>query len=268
MNRMYVVLPCYNEESGIAKTIENWYGHADKLIMEYRITLRIVVVDDGSGDKTCEVVRGLQNCYQNIVLLQHGVNKGLGAAVSTGFEYVLSVCDPRDMVCVMDSDNTHDACYVYSMLDQMSRTPKDVMIASRYQPGSTVHGLSQAREVLSLCAGWYFSMLLKVPGVRDYTCGYRLYRCPVLRQLFGAYNHAPITQLGFTCMVEILYKIHRLGGRFGEVAFSLRYDLKEGQSKMKVLRTTLRSLLLPLRLIQSSFGAARTEGASLGPEAE
>ncbi len=52
---------------------------------------------------------------------------------------------------------------------------------------------------------------------------------------------------GFECMVDLLLKLRRAGLRFAEVPFVLRYDLKEGGTKMKVARTVRKTLLLMLR---------------------
>ncbi len=64
----------------------------------------------------------------------------------------------------------------------MIREGRDIVIASRFEPGGHVVGLSRFREVLSLGASWMMRLLFGVRGCKDYTCGFRAYRAGVLRE--------------------------------------------------------------------------------------
>jgi dolichol-phosphate mannosyltransferase len=86
-----------------------------------------------------------------------------------------------------------------------------------------------------------------IHGVRDYTCGFRAYRCRLLREAFRRYGDDFVDRRGFECMVDILLKLHRLGATFAEVPLTLRYDRKGGASKMRVARTVADTLRLMLR---------------------
>ena len=121
---------------------------------------------------------------------------------------------------------------------------RDVVIASRYRPGARVIGLSLFRRFMSFAARTLFVCLFPVSGVRDYTCGYRAYRCQILRQAMKSYRDQFISEDGFSCMVDILIKLNRQGAIFGEVPMILRYDLKHGASKMRVGRTIVDTLKL------------------------
>jgi dolichol-phosphate mannosyltransferase len=123
----------------------------------------------------------------------------------------------------------------------------DVAIASRYQPGSKVVGLSTFRQLLSNGASWLFRLYAPVSGVKDYTCGFRAYRASLLQQAFARYGNHFITENGFTCMAEILIKLARLGARFREIPFVLHYEYKMSTSKMDILQTTQRSLLFLIK---------------------
>jgi len=95
-----------------------------------------------------------------------------------------------------------------------------------------------------LAASLLFRALFPIPGVRDYTCGYRAYRGAILQRAFATYRDQFIEESGFTCMAEILIKLRRLSVRAGEVPLILRYDLKSGTTKMKVTRTITRYWVL------------------------
>ncbi len=73
--------PCHNEEKNIEKLIEQTYQFAKNHFEKFEI----IVVDDGSKDRTAEIVTGLTKKYSEVRLIQHPKNKGYGAALITGF---------------------------------------------------------------------------------------------------------------------------------------------------------------------------------------
>jgi hypothetical protein len=134
-------------------------------------------------------------------------------------------------------------------LDEQSHTPglmlrmirtiregHDVVIASRYQPGSRIYGLSIRRRVVSRLGSLLMRSLFPTPGVSDFTSGYRAYRASALKQAYAQYGDKLVEQDGFQCMVDILLKLRTLPLIFGEVPMILRYDLKRGPSKMRLTK--------------------------------
>jgi dolichol-phosphate mannosyltransferase len=119
---------------------------------------------------------------------------------------------------------------------------------SRYQKGAEVKGVSGIRLLMSGGARYAFTTLLHVPNVRDYTCGYRLYNRKILISGSERFGEDLVAESGFTCMVELLYKLHCCGAVFSEIPFKLRYDYKKGASKMSVLKTACNSIELAFRL--------------------
>ena len=100
-------------------------------------------------------------------------------------------------------------------------------------------GLNTFRSFLSWGAGALFKFSYNIKDVRDYTCGFRTYDAKILKKAFAHYGDNFIEQRGFQCMAEILLKLNKLDKNiiFSEVPMVLRYDLKQGESKMKVLDT-------------------------------
>jgi dolichol-phosphate mannosyltransferase len=90
-------------------------------------------------------------------------------------------------------------------------------------------------------------------GVRDYTCGYRAYRASTIKDAVTRYGDRLIEESGFSCMVELLLKLRRLGIRCYEVPLVLRYDQKGGVSKMRVIRTIRRYLVVMTRNLVQQF---------------
>jgi dolichol-phosphate mannosyltransferase len=200
----------------------------------------VLVVDDGSSDATAEAARSVPNAQ--VTVLSHGVNRGLGAAMRTGIEYVLAHGSDDDVLATMDADHTHPPESIPAMWARME-AGADLVIASRYQPGAEIHGLVVWRRYLSHVA----SAVLRATfpcGARDYTCGYRLYRVGLLRWGARRYGREFLNQRGFSVMVDLLLKLRRRARRIAEVPLVLRYDRKRGQSKMKVVQTTITTLRL------------------------
>jgi len=126
-----VVIPSHNEENHVKDTIETLPDFIDK----------IYVVDDGSTDKTAEVVKMLTD--QRIRLFQHEVNKGPGAAVATGYEAALR--DEMDVIVKMDGDNQMDPEQLPNMLDPIVEGRADYTKGNRLLSPEYRKGMSRWR---------------------------------------------------------------------------------------------------------------------------
>lgn len=222
---MKVILPAYNEELSLKSLIPKILG----------LGYGVIVVNDGSSDATGYVADGFRSNYPcDVEVIHHPENRGLGAAVATGLAHALQTLPDTDWVVLMDADDTHDP----SVIATMTALASDVVIASRFQPGSKVVGLSMVRTLLSTCASILLRVIVPVKGVRDYSCGYRLYKLGAIRRVANRYGfNSIVTRSGFECMVELLLKLRQVGSTFGEVPFTLRYDQKQGASKMRIVKT-------------------------------
>jgi dolichol-phosphate mannosyltransferase len=176
----------------------------------------------------------------------HVKNQGLAAAIRTGLGAAVARSGPDDVIITMDCDNTHPPRLIPQMLAHVN-AGRDVVIASRFQPGARVFGVPRSRMLYSIGAKWMFKLLFPIRGVRDYTCGYRAYRAEAIRQAAALYGDALITETGFSCMADLLLKLRRLPLTMREVPLELRYERRGQGSKMRVLRTIRQTLLLMLR---------------------
>jgi dolichol-phosphate mannosyltransferase len=251
-NELLILLPAYNEEQNVKVMIEAWEKQAGLVKDYYGLNLQIVVINDGSNDKTEYICNQLAAIYDNFKLINHPRNKGLGEAIKTGILYAIKECPECMYACIMDCDNTQDPKYIKDMLDKIgadkSASKADVVIASRYQKGAKVQGVSKIRLITSEGARYVYSLIIPVKNVRDYTCGYRLYTTDILKKGYNRFGEDLIKETGFTCMAELLYKLYLVGACYQEIPFVLRYDFKQGQSKMKVLKTAGDSIKLAFRL--------------------
>jgi len=237
-----LALPAYNEEKALPLLL--WRMH-EVATSRFPGAYTVIVVNDGSSDGTADVARSWGRTLP-LTLVNHQRNLGLGAAIHTALTQAAALAGPDDIVVTMDADNTHDPALIPTMCQEIQRGA-DIVIASRYQPGGREIGLSAPRRLFSRGASLLLRLFFPIPGVRDYTCGYRAYRGGFLQRALDHYGPRLIEEQGFTCMAEILIKMGRLGARVREVPLVLRYDRKEGPSKMKVARTIGRYLALIAR---------------------
>lgn len=238
-NKLFVVLPAYNESSAVAPLLERLAAAS------LSRPLRVVLVDDGSLDDTAGVARGFASKL-DLTLLSHGRNRGMAEAIRTGMTHALAHASDEDSVATMDADNSHPP-EILPLLENKLAEGFDAVVASRYAAGGAEIGLSAHRKVLSRTCSRFLGALLPIPGISDYTSGYRLYRASALRRLQSATSGRFFDEDSFACTAEILLALDRLGARFAEAPLELRYDLKKSESKMKVPQTVLRYFSLARR---------------------
>jgi dolichol-phosphate mannosyltransferase len=257
MTPIVLMLPAYNEEEALPPLLER-----ARRALAGR-TYRVVVVDDGSDDETARVAA---ECARDMPLtvVRRPRNGGLGAAMATGLEYVRANVGPDFALVTMDGDNTQDPALIPAMVERLDRGA-DLVVASRFVAGGSMVGVPWERRLLSGGARLLFGRLLGVQGVRDYTCGYRAYRMGLVHGM--ARRFRPLVRArGFAVMTELLAKAAAEGARCEEVPLVLRYDLKPGRSKLRVLPTLAEygRVLLVARVdvIRTAPGRSRAEYAS------
>jgi dolichol-phosphate mannosyltransferase len=244
--KVIVVLPAYNEEKGIGSLLER----ISEALNDEQLAFEVLVVDDGSQDRTLQIVEEY-GTELPVKVSRHAVNQGLGATIRDGLSLASRGASPNDVVITMDADETHTPGLIVRMV-RMIREGHDVVIASRYCPGARVFGVSRFRRFLSYGGSMLFRVAFPTSGVRDFTCGYRAYRGGVLRKALATYGDRFVDSDGFQCMVDILLKLRSMDVIFGEVPLLLRYDLKQGKSKMRIAKTVRDSIML---LVKRRFGS-------------
>lgn len=242
MSRLIVALPAYNEEKSLPPLLKGFRRLFARLPAD-RDPI-VIVVNDGSKDGTADVVLKAAR-RMNVKLVNHEKNKGLGEAIKTGLRAALEESrSDNDVIVGMDADNTHPPRHVIPMLRRIEHGD-DLVIASRYRRGSRQHGVPVKRQILSLGALVLFKVFLGIPGVRDYTCGYRAYRSGLVRHAFDIYGDDIITRNGFACTDQLLVNLACIETvRITEIPFILRYDRKEGESKLNLGVTVAETLKL------------------------
>ena len=247
MNSIFVLLPCYNEEKNIGDLIDSWIL-CEEGLLKMGLKTRIIGIDDCSTDLTKNIILKKMAENDTVAIIEHKSNKGLSGGLNSAIQYFKANGKPGDYMVIMDGDNTHDPKYVFPMMEKLLQTKADCVIASRYRDGADIKGLAKHREFLSNMAKVYYDMMLNVPNVRDYTCGYRIYTYDSIDRLVVRYGDEPVKEKSFACMMELLYKLYLCGAKFDEVGFELRYDRKRGNSKMQILKTMKNSIMVAAKL--------------------
>jgi glycosyltransferase involved in cell wall biosynthesis len=115
-----VVIPCYNEEATIQSLVN--------LVLDSKWVAEIIVVDDGSKDRSREILASIDNAKVRVVL--HDVNQGKGAALRTGFQHATS-----EFVIVQDADLEYDPSEYPLVLEPLLDDRADVVFGSRFLSG-------------------------------------------------------------------------------------------------------------------------------------
>jgi len=225
---IWIFLPAYNEEDSLPVLLPR----LDATLRSHQVEYRLVVVDDGSLDCTGEILAEFASRLP-LEVITHPINRGLGETERDGFEYISQRCAPTDVLVRLEGDDTHDPEYLLHLVQKLE-SGYDVVNTSRFQPGGGQKGVDLYRAFISQMANWFMMFIFRIPGVRDYSCGYRAYRAKVIQDALHIYgdNFIQLRGLGFTSTLEIIVKLHLIGCRFAEVPFVLRYDLKNSPSKM------------------------------------
>lgn len=256
---IWIVLPAYNEEQALPKLLPKLDAALRKGGQEYRL----VVVDDGSSDRTPEILEQFARALP-LDVVTHPINRGLGETERDGFEFVATHCAAADVIVRVEGDDTHDPAYIFVLLEKLA-SGFDVVNTSRFQPGGAQLGVDAHRAFVSRSANLFMKTMFPIAGLRDFSCGFRAYRARVIMdaiRVFGD-DFVQLRGMGFTSTLEMVVKLNLLGCRFAEVPFVLRYDLKESGSKMVGSITTLGYFLMAL-LYHWPFGGWRSRYRGLG----
>lgn len=242
---IYYILPALNE----SQNIEKLFNNLNNFYKTKKENVIIVYVDDGSTDNTAEKLNFLKKQLLkniNLKIITHDKNLGLGEALKSGFNYCFSEAKDQDVLITMDTDNSHTIEQSYELFQKIIVDDADISIASRYVKDSKIRGVKNVRILLSFLAAKIFKIFFNINNVRDYTCGFRAYRVKKIKNIISSYKNF-FSETGFSASADILLKLYKFKDQliFKEIPIDLRYDLKEGKSKMKIIKT----IYLNLRLI-------------------
>ena len=241
--KLSVVVPCFNEEDNIEKLKMEFFPVIEKLLGS-RLdggqidAIEIVFVDDGSKDGTYDALKNAFGSYEypsiSVKFEKHDVNRGLGAAIRTGFGAITG-----DVVVTTDSDGTYHFSTIPSLLEHL-KGKVSIVTASPYHPNGEVVGVPGYRIFLSKGSSMLYRILLSWK-VHTYTALYRAYR----REVIDEISFAADDFLGGT---ELMVKAMLKGYQVDEFPAALHQRMF-GVSKAKLLKTIKSHLEFQTRLL-------------------
>jgi len=175
--------------------------------------------------------------------LIHPQNQGYGAALKTGYLWILQNAQPEDVAVSMDADNTHSPSYIPAMLAEINHG-YDVVTASYLLPGAKAFGVPPLRRLMSRASNALFRIAFPIPGTRTYTNGFRAYRVAALQKAYAVHGEKLIEETGFPGGTELLLKVCARGARTTEIPFDLHYENRGTDSKINIPRTISQYLAL------------------------
>ena len=190
-----IVIPAYNEEALIVNTLESLRSYMAARTEQYEI----VVVDDGSSDKTVAFIQEWQKISgTDLQLLINQKNRGKGFSIRRG------VMESRGQyVIFIDADLPYELNAIDNFLKALTNG-YDLAVGSRVLPGSEVRGVPAYRYV----AGQIFSLMVQAvlfSGLPDTQCGFKSFRSEAARKIF---RRLSIDGFGFD--VEMLFVARKL----------------------------------------------------------
>jgi len=238
LKKFYIYIPCYNEEDNIIPLLEN-IQELRNCSINTGIDVHAIVVDDKSTDSTAERAQSFIKTHKFVTMIKHDPNKGLVGVLETTFNDAQKYVDNKNILGIglLDGDNSHNPLTFYPMFVKL-REGYDVVVASRYQTGSMIMGVSKFRQTLSYGMSILFRSFGRIENIRDYSCGFRAYSSGIVKRV----GSVRLKARSFACMVELLTVCAKNGATFFEVPFCLRYDFKSGESKMPFMKTIIETI--------------------------
>lgn len=218
--RLCVVVPLKDEERSVPGLLVELRALADDLADVARV--EYVLVDDGSGDRTWELLQQGAAALPRAKAVRHAQNLGVAAAIRTGIQATDSA-----LVASIDGDLSYDPRELRPMLALLQQGA-DVVTASPYDSRGEVRNVAGWRLFLSRSLSMAYRVLLASP-IRTWTSCFRVYRRAAVAEL-------PLANPRFLGTAEWLVRVLRRGGRVAEHPCVLEARLF-GVSKMKTLRT-------------------------------
>lgn len=220
-----LVVPAYNEEDGIEGVVRRLSS------LDLGVPLELLVVEDGSTDRTRQRLAELEAQVPCLRVLEHGYNRGYGAALKTGFQAAA-----HEVVVITDADGTYPEDRIGELL---ARVDAGAEMAVGARIGANVH-----IPLIRRPAKWALRRLASyLAGVRipDLNSGLRAFRRELVLKYLG------ILPDGFSFTTTITLASLTNGHRVEYV--TIDYAPRSGRSKIKPIQDTLRFTALILRTV-------------------
>lgn len=213
MTTLSVVIPAYNEEAGIEEIARRVLSVRDDLAKVGVDALELIVVDDGSKDKTVEIAQSIAG----VRLIQHEQNKGYGGALKTGFSSSIG-----ELIGFLDADGTYPPEHFPQLCAQ-------ALAGAELVIGSRMAGADSQMPLTRRIGNFFFANLLSLIGrqrVTDSASGMRVFRRDIMERLYPLPDGLNLTPVMSTRAVHEKIKV---------VEIPIPYSERLGRSKLSVV---------------------------------
>lgn len=218
-----IIIPAHNEEQRLPDSLEQIFA----FLADQRYTSEVLVVENGSKDRTLEVAQEYTARFPNLIVL-HNQERGKGLAVRRG---MLSAQGEYRFMC--DADLSMPIEQVNQFLPPLC-ADFDIVIASREMRGAVRHNEPSYRHwggrIINLII-----RLLAVPKIQDTQCGFKCFRSDVAEDLFSIQ-----TMTGWSFDIELLFVARQRGYAIAEIPIHWYY---RSESKLNVLHDAIHMIL-------------------------
>ncbi len=228
-----IIIPAHNEESRLPHSLETIWSY----LRAQNYASEIVVVENGSRDRTCEIAHEFAAQHAEVKVLQESA-AGKGLAVNRG---MLAATGEYRFIC--DADLSMPIEEIGRFLPPHS-PDYDIAIASREVPGAERFGEPSYRHLIGRVFNFIVRMVT-LPGIRDTQCGFKCFRAAVVEDVFPAQ-----TIQGWTFDVELLFIAIQRGYTVLEIPIPWYYD---AGSRVRILRDSVIMFLDLFRIRWNSF---------------
>lgn len=200
-----IIIPAYNEEARLCATLTCIHSFMRKRSASFEL----IVVDDGSTDRTCEIARDFANLHEQTKLVSYKANRGKGFAVRQGV-----FASTGDLILFCDADGSTPIEEIDALILAIDEGA-DLAFGSRNMPDPVKSvRTSQHRKLIGNTFNLFVQRLL-LPGIADTQCGFKLFKRQAALSSFRA---SKIDRFAFD--VEILYLAKMHGFRIREIAIN------------------------------------------------
>lgn len=235
-----IVIPAYDEEPNIVSTLQD----VAQYLKTKNYTYEIIIVDDGSNDKTAELASSCGYLFNAFTLLRNPSNKGKGYSVQKGILKAVG-----EFILFMDADNSTRINQIDGLFNAIF-DGNDIAIASRRIPGAKIEEYQPIHRIIMGNTYIFLSKIILGTSVKDYNCGFKLFKKETAKLLFSQTKRDD-----WSFDSEFIYLASRFKFKIKEVP-TIWQDKKK-TSKVKPLRDGIKSLISLLKIRFTKYPSTR-----------
>ena len=213
-----IVIPAYNEEKGIAETLEE----IKRMTKNLETECEVIVVDDGSKDNTAEIAT-----QSGVKVIQHPQNRGYGASLKTGIHHA-----KYDTIVITDADGTYPNSDIPKLLAEMEQYDCEMVVGART-------GENVRIPIVRKPAKWFINKLanyLSRTKIPDLNSGLRVMKKSIIERYLGILPNG----FSFTATITLAMLVNAYLVRY----IPIDYRKRKGKSKIRPIKDTLNFIQL------------------------